>query len=1363
MPVNLTKIKKLKNTSTKSGGISLDAIKKIKKGEKVSGKQTEEASLAADVKGNYADNIDKYKLARKKQIEASANNSNANYKKYQAAQKEQEAKDFVDNLTAQKAGVQPVDIRNKNQNFFTDPQALRKPLTSAAITALDIASRPANAVVNALKEQNQVPEYVKVDGKMYKVSQGVREKNVAGAFVRGLAGQDRPEALEIAAPKSVIEKAKKEHPVLTGISEFTLATVTDPTTYIGGEALKVVAKKILGKIPLQITQKLAKGTAKVEDIAKVAGKTEEEVQKLLDNEAADLALSKAKFTKQWNTAQKKKIEQATGIQAPAKVAETPKATAAEEDIIDREFRTDTFDKWNRTQKWVDDIRKTDKKINTFEHYWGHAKDTDRGYARYIDKYFDEMPDDLKGFWGRQRVKDLETGEMNLGYEGVRGGHVGQVRNYLSEIPEYVPEQFKGASPGEPGYKPVKVGMQTQIVDTSIGKTQPFKYADPELEKIHLQNKGIKTLTPVEKIKELGTDIKNMLTRPIKTLPYTKANAELYKELIKLPKLRNMAADDTVRVLDDLTKKMDKNSFDIFQRKVFLDDLAEETKLGNALPNKWTSETIDSELQRLDAAMPQTVRDAVTKRQTYWDGIKDEYITAMKGMGIDLSDTLTRENYFRHQVLEYMDAKNSYMGGTGKKLKTPANRGFTKSRTGEYEGNINTDYLQAEYEVMAQMKHDTGVARTIKNIETNYSITDKLKADAKAQGIKDWHELIPEGYETWQPREGNVFYMSQPLGAQVVEQALALRGLKLSGIKDPKIKVALEDIMNDLADQTPVLAMGGKRKEFVVKNEVAETLNNLTKVKTTNVLSRASKSVQNTWKRWILTLNPKSVIKYNIRNFSGDLDAIIAGNPGTIKKTPKASKELFDAMQNGKFTPELKGWYDRGGYQSLLQAQEISQVNKLKPFEKFRDMSVAEKITKPLKSYAEFTKNVTNYREAVGRYAAYLDYLDQLKGGKLKNYGSSRPAIVDGLKSNEDKAFKLSNDLLGAYDEVSEAGQIIRNHLIPFYSWMEINMKRYKNLFKNAVTNKEVGKVAGLSAKLVAKLGYKTATKLAGIFAMTTALAAWNQLKYPELEETLSDDVRARPHIILGQDDKGNTLYFSRMGALNDFAEWFGMGNAPQDVRDMINGKLTVQDFLVNMVKSPVNKIAGGITPIYKTTAELAFGQKAYPDVFNTTPIRDRKQHAASALGLKNEYDVLAGKPHRPYFENLNDALLYKTDPEEQAYYSILDLKAKFKERITGEKRSGGLYTNKKSDALYNWKLSLKYGDEEAKKKYIKEYFKLGGTTDGIKDSLASLNPLYGIKKELQPAFVNSLDVKEKEKLKQAMKYYNELIKSTSKK
>jgi len=919
----------------------------------------------------------------------------------------------------------------------------------------------------------------------------------------------------------------------------------------------------------------------------------------------------------------------------------------------------------------------------------------------------------------------------------------------------VPEQFKGTEPGDINYKPVKVGMQVQIVNDNVkGKTPKFEYADPELEAVHKKNKGISESTLMQKAKKGVEDALNMFKRPIGTLPYTKENAELYKDLVRLPKLRAMASDDTIRTIDAITKDMDKNSFDMFERKVFLDDLAEEVKLGSELPNKWTPEKVQSELVRLDNAMTDTVREAVDKRQKFWDEIKENYTKAMKDIGLDMSERFTRENYFRHQVLDYMEAKNSIVG-TGRKLKTPANRGFTKARTGEYAGDINTDYLQAEFEVMAQMKHDTEIAKIIKNVDENYNIVDTIKANAKANGTENWHDEIPEGYTTWQPREGNVFYMSQPIGAEIVEQSLALRGIKLDSIKDPKLKVALEDIMNDLADQTSVLAMGGKRKEFVVKNEVAETLDNLAKATTTNTLARSSKKVQSLWKRWVTSLNPKSTIKYGIRNFTGDLDALIAGNPGAVKKIPKAAKELFDAMRNGKFTPELKSWYDKGGYQSLLYTQEISQVNKMKPFEKFRDLSVTEKVTRPLTSYAEATESMHNYREAINRYAAYLDYLDQLNSGKLKNYGASRPEIIDGIKGIEDKAFKLSNDLLGAYDEVSQAGQVMRNHLIPFYSWMEINMKRYKNLFKNAFTNKEVARTAGISASLIGKLGLKTAGKLISIFGMTAALAAWNQLKYPDLEETLPEDVREKPHIVLGQDKDGNTLYFSRIGSLNDFLEWFGLSTATQDVKDVMSGKMTTQEALIEMVKSPANKVAGSVTPAYKTLAELLTGQKLYPDITDPMPIRDKAQYAAQSFGIRDEFDILAGKPTRPYFQNFDKAVLYKADPKESAYYTILDARSKYKAK-KGEE-SGSFFYTKKSNALYNYKLALRYGDEKAKEKYMKLYESYGGNAAQTIESVLTMSPYYGIRKDERAAFKASLTGKDKEQLELAEQYFMELL------
>jgi len=103
-------------------------------------------------------------------------------------------------------------------------------------------------------------------------------KDLGGAFVRGITGQDRPDPLEIAFSKETIQDLQKKAPLYTGAANFALGTLADPTTYIGGGAIK----GILGKS--------AKVVSKADDVLK----TESKVKNILDNEMADAALKGSK-------------------------------------------------------------------------------------------------------------------------------------------------------------------------------------------------------------------------------------------------------------------------------------------------------------------------------------------------------------------------------------------------------------------------------------------------------------------------------------------------------------------------------------------------------------------------------------------------------------------------------------------------------------------------------------------------------------------------------------------------------------------------------------------------------------------------------------------------------------------------------------------------------------------------------------------------------------------------------------------------------------------------------------------------------------------------------------------------------------
>lgn len=1228
-------------------------------------------------------------------------------------------------------------VKQKTNKLFPEMENLNKfkkvtqPIAEKTIQGLSLFDRPRNTIATVLKEDQHFDpslNKIKFDSNG-KVIEKVKE-NPFKAILNGITGKEMTNSLEgFGLSKDDIEKLKKSDPNTYGLADFVFSSFIDPLTYVGGGALKNLSKSALERLPGKVAEKFVNSLSKGEKIAnaeKLIARPDimshllESGKVTMDNLSKATKLSR----KELESILEKEVTKISPTEQLAKIGEYEKTFNPKQ--------VDTFNKVYNKQNLpspsstplvkpnvpVNEIAQTVvKNIPTNEEVLSKAVELPTANKVHMDSTITLNKD--KGL-----INDTQ-----------------------------VPEQFKGdtetllnsginLNPSRNYNRPVK------------SSTKKFEFADPEIEATHIQNKGIAKTSVGRKIAQGIKENLDLFSRPIKTLKVSGENAELYKDLIRLPKIKSIASDDTIRILDDITKGLDKNTFDVFSRKVLLDDLLSEAKLGNALPNKFTPETVKSELARIDAVMSKESKEALTKRKKYWDSIKSDYVDNMKSIGIDMTDKFTKEDYFRHQVLEYMDAKN--VMGTGKKLKSPTNRGFSKGRAGEYEGNINTDYLQAEYEVMSQMKHDSEVAKTIKNIESNYDISAKVRADAKAQGFKDWHEAIPEGYTTWQPREGNAFYLSKPLGEKVVDDALSLRGLTLDTVKDPKLKVVLEDIINDLKEQTSSIALGGKRKEFVVTDEIAETLNNLSTGVQTNSLAKYSKKVQSMWKEWVLTLNPRTVIKYNARNLSGDLDPIIAANPSSFKKFPKASTDLFNAFKHGTFTPELKGWYDRGGYQELLFAQEISDVNALKPFDRFKDLSVADRIKKPLAAYREFTKTATNYRESVGRYATYLDYLEQIKSGKLKNYGASKPKVVNGLNSAEDKAFKLSNDLLGAYDEVSEGGKVLRNHLIPFYSWLEVNFKRYKQIGQNIYGNATIGGKTAFTGKLVAKVGLSAAKTLVSTVALTGIMAAWNMLKYPELEDTLPEDIRSKPHIILGKDKEGNTLYFSRLGALNDFMEWFGLDTASQDIKDLLNGKKTIGEQASDMIKSPINKVVSGVSPAYKTPAELLTGKKIYPDAFNSTPIKDKKQYLAQSFGVGKEFDALTGRPHKSYFGSFEEALLYKANPKESAYWETQDLKRKFLEKKTG-KGSGSYSYSEKALALYNYKLALKYKDKEAAVKYLEKYKKLGGTPKGLKTSLGTMAPGYGIPEAGRTEFMKSLTPKEKAKYKLAKQYYMEVL------
>ena len=915
----------------------------------------------------------------------------------------------------------------------------------------------------------------------------------------------------------------------------------------------------------------------------------------------------------------------------------------------------------------------------------------------------------------------------------------------ARVREAVPE----APPPAPGATIKVVAQRPQ--GPSAGQPA-VRFSDPHVEaRWQAATKGARKPSVLARLQNAASTAIKSFRRTWIELPRGAKYAEAHEALRQLPAKRADASSRTLTLLQDITLDLDPARFDLFTRKVVLDDLTASAAKGESLPFALTAETLVTEKVAVDAATAadSTVGRALSKRSDMMDAVKQDYIKAMGDIGPDLSSRLNRPDYFHHQVIEHLEA--SRLWGTGERLKVPLGRGFLRRRYGS-EKDISANYLRAEAEVVSQMLYDAEIARTIKRIGNNYDTAAQVKRHAKAAGLDDWHDAIPDGSRTWQPREGNLFYRT-PTIPESVAQEIFKAGLEKVGVTADQIGRAL--------------AKGGRFEEMVLPKPLADTLDHIKPP----VRAAPDVRVLRAWKQWTL-INPRRVVGYNLRNLSGDIEPVFIMNPSAFRRVPQAVRELYQTVKTTRpAVGNLKDWQGRGGWHGLLQAREMGMIDELGMFLKLKagEPGIGTAATRAWHWYWRAGRLGTDFREAILRFANYTEYLEQMKAdvakggpGRPRNFGGSIPEEIMALKDVKDRAYRLSNELLGAYDQISPSGQWLRDHLIPFWSWKEINFGREIRMFKNTVADQ--GMTAAVGRTVVGKAvirapwtAYKVgkfAVKATAIWAM---MDAYNNTRFPKEEAELPTDVRGRPHLVFGRRPDGSIWYFDRLGALGDFLDWFGLGEAgpagSRYIRDFLNGERTLPEIATEMAKGAPKEVVGGLTPYYKLPYEVLSRRSLYPDVFEQGPIRDLPEHIARGFALGEEFKAITGRPRRPYLESVPTLLGTVTDPRSTAYFEFLDLKSKFLEE---HGRGGrGIFDSAKSRALWNWKRAIRYGDPEAKEKYLKEYKRLGGTEKGLAQSVRMSDPLYGLG-ELRQTFLTKLTPNQKRKLSLAQTYYEQL-------
>jgi len=619
--------------------------------------------------------------------------------------------------------------------------------------------------------------------------------------------------------------------------------------------------------------------------------------------------------------------------------------------------------------------------------------------------------------------------------------------------------------------------------------------------------------------------------------------------------------------------------------------------------------------------------------------------------------------------------------------------------------------------------------------------------------KEWEDFVPDTHRMVAPREGAILYKAYTLPEKLIHEA---------------VEQQLDELGVPVEKLRQIMAFGGRREGPVIPNEVADTLDEFGKEPDRNAISQTVRKGVRAWKVWQL-ISPGRVVKYNLRNISGDLDATLAGNPASLKRLPKATADLYEYLLRGNApSKELEGWLQRGGLYNLFQvAENLGDINGLKVFRNLQTDKEGHLEKMNLwKQYWRTARLSTDFREAILRYANYLEYLSQVESnnGKPKNYGASIRAEVNALKDNADKAYKLSNDLLGAYDEVTVLGQNLRETIFPFWSWQEVNAKRYKRLFQNALQDDRLA--AAVGRKLVSSVVRSPITALrVGRFALkvgmlSAILAAFNHLVFPDDEEELPEEVKKRPHLTMGRDRDGKIVHFTRLGSISDLLEWVGLDMDGQFARDVLSGKKTLKQAALDMAKAPPQKLWQSLGPA-KTIFEVATKRATYPDVFKPRSVRDRWEHAFDSIGLGDVYRHIAGRPTRGVGSSLLNTIIYRADPDEAAYNEIRGLKGEFMEKL-GKSAPDVSYDSPKSNALYYLKQAMRYEDKEAMKKYLLEYLTNGGTVKGLRQSLKALDPLNGLNDAQRKAFVISLTPDDRAKLGRAYGFYEKVLSPDSK-
>ena len=361
------------------------------------------------------------------------------------------------------------------------------------------------------------------------------------------------------------------------------------------------------------------------------------------------------------------------------------------------------------------------------------------------------------------------------------------------------------------------GISLPKIDIKIGKRKELKvtFDDATKERDWNDARGLRNPTLFSKVMDKLRTLKIGFTRQFVHLPNNDPQFAEAKEILRqLKGSHGISSREAIEVIKQITKDVSFEDIDLAMRKLKLEDYREGLRDDKAAPFGFTEAESTKELAKIEQALatsPQAQR-VVTETRELLDEIGQKLVDA----GILSEGQLVNKEYFHRQILKY-SMEEHYFGQGRKKLKKPR-PGFAKKRKGS-ELEDNTDYLQAVYSYLTDVKHDIRVVEMLERLRAEYDILPQLRKDNKGvKGINNLLARAPEGYTVWQPEKGNLLFKTNSVVDKLAQELYEKQIMSDIG------EVAGVELTMD--DMRTVMALGAKKQQWVIPDELADQLNDL---------------------------------------------------------------------------------------------------------------------------------------------------------------------------------------------------------------------------------------------------------------------------------------------------------------------------------------------------------------------------------------------------------------------------------------------------------------------------------------------------------------------------------------------------------